>query len=101
MVEPAQLLGAEASSLRDIETGQLKDFQITELMYVEYIMSMNYQSFVCFYRIFIAVLGVVIGCLSQMEVEKEILLLEKSVALPTNRAKTFQFLSRMSNYAQV
>jgi hypothetical protein len=52
-------------------------------------------------KVFAAVVAVFLGVVSQLEVDDEVLLATKTVALTANRAKIFQFLSDMRNYKRV
>ncbi len=45
--------------------------------------------------------AIVIGVLSQLQVDEEILLTEKSVALAAPRSKVFRFLADMRHYKLV
>ena len=47
------------------------------------------------------VVVVAIGVLTQIEVDNDVLLVQKSAALPATRPTVFRYLSQMSNYAKV
>ena len=57
----------------------------------------------CFtvYRLVLGIVAALFGIMTQYEVEKDVFIMEKTVTLPTNRVVTFQFLSKMTNYAKV
>ena len=53
------------------------------------------------WKVFAAMVAVFLGAASQIEMDEEVLIATKTVALTANRAKIFQFLSDMRNYKRV
>ncbi|ELU11267.1 hypothetical protein CAPTEDRAFT_215330, partial [Capitella teleta] len=49
-------------------------------------------------KLLVAAIAIILGALTQYEMEEDILLIEKKAALSVNRIKAFQLLSDMSNY---
>ena len=50
-------------------------------------------------KIVLGLIGVVLALLGNIEVDEDIFLTEKSVALTLTRAKVFQYISNLRNYA--